>query len=492
MAIETNVTRGEVELSLFTLEDGHVKKPRGRDTLHLDPVSDTESWELDIELLDRYTAPSGCAIVFQGKTWKLSGALMLNGENADGIFTFWVNPRQPLDIKFVNFPDEIIEMNINIHRTNTAPITGVNRIRLLAYTATVDLTPQQWSDITDIVASIDISKGIDANRITSKGTVGTLTASLLPDDDTFVNYIPYGTPLIVQDIVTRERLFTGATRSLTLTPDKKGKYTAKIEACDYIDQLSKMQPLPEDGAALANYEVAITSLLLKCDVPFKFLKNYWAAKPEDVFEIRENSSMSTHLDIYAASCGAVWYVDSYGRVVIDLLDKNSMKPDRNIAIDSNYSFNGEKLDPTDIRTGLNFAEIITAVEINNKYITAESTKTQTKTLLLENTNLVKLYGKNVERIETCGNMVELKRFYKKILAAQKEGYVISSADFNLYSYWDYIDRRALQDALITTDTGTGIMTAYKQHIATMRVSHVSHHITPYTWDVSLQLAEIPL
>lgn len=182
-----------------------------------------------------------------------------------------------------------------------------------------------WNEYSDNLLSVSIRRGGTRDGITVKNGVGMLTVALRdfeidPYHPTFVVDQPIRFSAVIDG--QRHTLFTGRVRDIKTdwinTSSGRIPITTVVgvDAVADLDGTTRYGALPESGSE--TFRSRITRLSASADVPFVLPTDTdytdYAGQPYQLGRTVFESSLSNHLTLASNSVGAMWWVDTLGRV----------------------------------------------------------------------------------------------------------------------------------------------------------------------------------
>ncbi|WP_311777446.1 hypothetical protein [Trueperella abortisuis] len=342
-----------------------------------------------------------------------------------------------------------------------------------------------WRNIIDHATSIDLSRGISYNGLTGKGETGTLTAQFYNALDPRASGLTRGTEIILSDIHTRRRLFTGTITSTTSTPDKDGTYTVTITAADRGYQLAQTQKYQDTRPSPASWESVAASLLK--DHPTNITP---ASSRPLIGSVVKEATLTEYLDMLAATAGATWWISPTNVITVNPAPTST--PVAELIADTPAHTNLPGLNLSDADATLDWANIISHIEATNNEAArgAEGWENHTRTVRAASATNLASYGENRVSVETmAANPSELEQLLTGYMDAYTPAQVLRTATITPWSHHHHIRRDNELTTLIGLDIMDAVATSYRNETAVEHITRIAHHITPLTWQTTLELTQ---
>ncbi|MDY5127467.1 hypothetical protein SC377_04815 [Actinotignum sp. SLA_B059] len=464
--------------------------------LELDPLDAAYAWKLEVST-DIYSMSA--RIAFQGQVKKLGFRS-----------TFPVDPLLPLELSITGLPRGT-SLDINL-TAQGEKWEGPQRFTLLAYTPRLDFAaafigslriggfifPEErtlkpwliigqsrigycqlpahdsynaWRPILAPATGFTLERGASSNGFTSAATVGTLTVSICDALDPRASHLTRGTPVILQDRATRRRLFTGVLDRIVTTPRKDKTYSLELHCVDAVAELAARTKYQETYNNPPLWDNAVAKLL------DGFNPHILAYEPYNLPRIGgmvREATLAAWLDVYCATVGASWHIDTGGRVNVAESPKGA--PVAAIDMGEGTAPGLPAISPVEITAAMDTAATIaTLTATNNGAVRGDDGEYQGTTETISATNYTTKvnYGDNTLNIETCAaDAGALRRFLHAQLEQRPPAQTFTAATFTPWS-GEYTRDNATLGVLFGLEIGQQVTARYRGEDTRLTITRIT-------------------
>ncbi|MGV4377719.1 hypothetical protein [Trueperella pyogenes] len=346
---------------------------------------------------------------------------------------------------------------------------------------------QWWRDITAPVTHITTWRGLHFNGFTGKGEIGTLTARIYNELEPRASQLIRGTDIILVDLVTRRRLFTGKIRKTITTPFKTGKYDVTIEAVDRIAELSAVDKYQSTSTDDRHWTAALEDIL--GDFPHAFQLSPGQTRPA-IGSLATEASLTEYVDILSATAGVTWWADRDG--VIRAIDTRGITPDRKIEFAAGRPMTSlTTVRVHDADATIDTEDLIATLEATNHTATKIEGDWQDTTTTLRATNetLAATYGRNKVTIDTAAySTAQLELLLQEKIRDYTPRQVVKSVTVTPWKKTAAHFDPATLTAVSGVDLGELHAVSFRGDRADMTITSIRQNITPTSWTTTIGLS----
>lgn len=343
-----------------------------------------------------------------------------------------------------------------------------------------------WQDITGPATTITTWRGYHWDGFTGKGEIGSLSARFYTALEPRASGLIRGTPIILIDLITRRRLFTGTIRKTVTTPHKAGTYEVTIEAIDKIGELSAVQKYQETSAN-ARHWVTFIDTLLK-DFPYTTAVTPGRTCPA-LGSLVMDATLVQYLDIVCATAGVTWWADADG--TLRFIDTRGERPPTLLEFTTGTaSPRGTLIHIHDANAAIDTEQFISTLEATNHNGSKVDGQWQdsTETVRATNDTLAASYGVARVSIDTCAiSAGQLEALLADRVANYKPRQIVQSVAITPWKKTAaHRDTRTLE-LLGTLELGQTHRVSFRGETTPVTVSGIRYTITPTTITTQIDL-----
>ncbi|OFS75707.1 hypothetical protein HMPREF3167_02490 [Trueperella sp. HMSC08B05] len=343
-----------------------------------------------------------------------------------------------------------------------------------------------WQDITGPATRITTWRGYHWNGFTGKGEIGTLSARIYNALEPRATGLIRGTPLILIDLTTRRRLFTGTIRKTITTPHKVGTYEVTIEAVDTIGKLSAVQKYQETSDNPRHWVTFIDTLLK--DFPYTTAVTPGRKCPA-LGSLVMDATLTEYLDVVCATAGVTWWATADG--TLRFIDQRGETPPELLEFTSGTGNpQGALVHIHDAHAAIDTEQFISTLEATNHTGAKEDGQWQdtTETVRATNDTLAASYGMSRVSIDTCAySRDQLHALLAERVAEYKPRQIVQSVAITPWKKTAAHRDTQTLELLGTLDLGQTHRVSFRGETTPVTVSGIRYTITPTTITTHIDL-----